>query len=284
MRIGDVTIQPLLDATLDYPWPLDELFPNVPDDAWAPFRERFPETFGPGNAWRSCYHCYLLRSRGGTILVDTGMGPADTPLSQAFRSAGALPDRLQEAGVAPDDVELVVLTHLHPDHVGGALSRDGGETRLAFPRARYVVPETDWSTFHRPEVQEHFPFPFVEQTITPIETLGALELVAGPRELTEEITLVPAPGHTPGHHSVEIRSGGEHAVLLADTLLHPAQVTEPEWVAMFDMDPDQDRATRRALLDRLEADATLCAASHFPHPSFGRIRREGARRYWEPVA
>jgi glyoxylase-like metal-dependent hydrolase (beta-lactamase superfamily II) len=284
ITVGDVWVQPLLDATVDYPWPLAQLFPGVPDQAWEPFRERYPDAFGAPDVWRSRYHCYLLRSRDRTILLDTGMGPPDSPLSVAFGAEGQLPQRLRQSGVAPEEIDVVVLSHLHPDHVGGALQSEGGHPRLSFPRARYLVADADWQTFHRPEVQEHFPFPFVAETITPLKTLGALELIAAPYAVTDEVTLDPAPGHTPGHLTLKIDSAGRRAMLVADAFLHPAQITEPDWASMFDMDPEQDRLTRRTLLDRLESEDMLFAASHFPHPSFGRIRRAHGRRYWQPMA
>jgi glyoxylase-like metal-dependent hydrolase (beta-lactamase superfamily II) len=180
-------------------------------------------------------------------------------------------------------VDIVVLSHLHPDHVGGNLRRDGDDVQLAFPRARYLVNAADWTAFHDVEVQRHFPFAFVDQTITPLETLGALDLFAGDHAATEEVTLRAAPGHTPGHTTARIQSRGAQAVLVADALVHPAQVTEPGWSSMFDMDPDQDRRTRRELLDELESENLLFAASHFPEPSFGRIVRDDGRRYWHPL-
>jgi glyoxylase-like metal-dependent hydrolase (beta-lactamase superfamily II) len=178
----------------------------------------------------------------------------------------------------------VALSHLHPDHVGGNVQRDGDEQRLTFPLARYLVPEADWTAFHLREVQQHFPFSFVEETITPLQTLGALELIAGDHALTEELTLRPAPGHTPGHMTLHVKSQGQRALLVADALLHPAQVTEPDWSSMFDMDPDQDRLTRHRLLDQLETEGTLFAASHFPDPGFGRVERSKGRRYWVPLS
>ncbi|MEA2312687.1 MAG: hypothetical protein QOE28_2655 [Solirubrobacteraceae bacterium] len=281
IAVGDVRILPLLDATVDYPWPLAELFPGVPDEAWEPFRDRYPDAFGAPTVWRSSYRCFLLRAGGRTILLDTGMGSAGSPLAGVFGVEGALMGRLEAAGIASEDVEIVVLSHLHPDHVGGNF---GADREPAFPHARYLVPAPDWNAFHRPEVQAHFPFPFVEQAITPLEALGVLELVEGEYELTDEVRLLPAPGHTPGHTSVQIASGGEQALLVADALLHPAQVTEPGWSSMFDMDPEQDRRTREQLLDRLEAEDLLFAASHFPEPAFGRITRVDGRRSWEPVS
>ena len=283
LSVGRVEVLCLSDATVDYPWPLGELFPGVPDEAWEPFRARYPAAFGSPTAWRSWYRCFLLRSGTTTVLFDTGMGPAGSPLAGVFGTPGRLQDELADAGVAPDEVDLVVLSHLHPDHVGGNLRREDGDLRLAFPNARHLVSETDWHAFHSPEVQRHFPFSFVDETITPLETLGALELIGGGHAVTEEIRLTPAPGHTPGHMTAWIESEGERALLVADALLHPAQVTEPGWSSMFDMDREQERATRERLLEELEAHDLLFAASHFPDPAFGRIVREEGRRYWAPM-
>jgi glyoxylase-like metal-dependent hydrolase (beta-lactamase superfamily II) len=280
VHVGDVTVHPLLDATVDYPWPLAQLFPEVPDRAWEPFRERYPATFAGRDGWRSRYHCYLLRSGGRTVLLDTGMGHAGAPLAAAFRRAGELPRRLADAGVAPADIDTVVLSHLHPDHVGGTLDANGCPS---FPRARYLAPDVDWDTFHRPEVQKHFPFSFVEETLSPLRSLGVLDLITAPLAITDELTLQPAAGHTPGHVIAEVRSQGEQALLLVDAFLHPAQVTEPGWTAIFDMDIGATRRARRRLLKRMEAEDVLFAASHFPSPTFGRIRRLDGRTWWEPI-
>jgi glyoxylase-like metal-dependent hydrolase (beta-lactamase superfamily II) len=279
VAVGQARVLPVLDARVDYPWPLAELFPGVPDDAWDPYRERYPDAFGAPTVWRSSYRCFLIRSQDRTILLDSGMGTAGSPLAGVFATEGQLLPRLQRAGVDPGDVEVVILSHLHPDHVGGNFDSSG---QLTFPNARHLVPAADWEAFHTPEVQAHFPFPYVEHAITPLESLGVLELVSGEHAVTDEVRLLPAPGHTPGHTTVRIASGGDEALLVVDALLHPAQVTEPDWSSMFDMDPERDRATRRDLLDRLEGQEMLFAASHFPEPAFGRIARLDGRRYWQP--
>jgi glyoxylase-like metal-dependent hydrolase (beta-lactamase superfamily II) len=283
IMVGDVEVVCLSDATVDYPWPLAELFPGVADEAWEPFRARYPTAFGTPTVWRSWYRCFLVRSPRDTLLFDTGMGPTGSPMAGVFGTAGRLQDEIRAAGIGPDDVDVVVLSHLHPDHVGGNLRRDGEDVQLAFPHARYLVNQADWTAFHDVEVQRHFPFAFVDQTITPLETLGALELVAGDHAVTEAVTLLAAPGHTPGHMTARVRSRGAQALLVADAFLHPAQVTEPDWSSMFDMDPDEDRRTRHKLLDELESQNLLFAASHFPQPSFGRIVRRDDRRYWQPL-
>jgi glyoxylase-like metal-dependent hydrolase (beta-lactamase superfamily II) len=283
MRIGDVEILALSDAIVDYPWPLDELYPGVPPAAWAPYRERYPEAFGGEGVYRSDYGCYLVRSGGRTVLVDTGMGPAGAPLAVAFGRAGELLPKLRAADVAPEEVELVVLTHLHPDHVGWALTPEGGGHRPTFPRARYLIHRADWEAFQTPAVQAHFPFPYVDQAITPLQSHGMLELVEGEHRVTAELTTLHTPGHTPGHMSLLVASAGERGILLGDVAIHPAQVTEPDWNTMFEMEPATAIETRRRLLDRIEAEGLRVVACHFPEPGFGRIVRLEGRRYWQAL-
>jgi glyoxylase-like metal-dependent hydrolase (beta-lactamase superfamily II) len=281
LTIGQVEILGLSDATVDYPWTLDQLFPNVPTPSWEPYRQRFPETFASENVWRSDYTCYLLRSGGRTVLLDTGMGPADSALAAALGLSGQLLAKLGIAGVRPEEIDLVVLSHLHPDHVGWNLRREAGAYRPTFSKARYIVHRADWDAFQRPDVQSLLPFDYVDQTITPLESLGVLDLIDGERSITSELSVLHTPGHTPGHMSVLITSGDERAMLLGDVAIHPAQVTEPDWNAMFDMDGDVARQTRRVVLDRIEAEGMTVAARHFPEPGFGRLVRVEGRRYWQ---
>jgi glyoxylase-like metal-dependent hydrolase (beta-lactamase superfamily II) len=281
--IGEVEILALSDAIVDYPWPLTEIYPGVPLSAWAPYRDRYPGAFGGENIYRSDYGCYLLRSRGRTILVDTGMGPAEAPLATAFGQAGELLPKLQAAGIQPEAVEQVVLSHLHPDHVGWALTSTGDGYRPTFPRARYLVHRADWDAFQTAEVQGHVPFPYVDQTITPLQALGVLDLVEGEHSISEELTTWHTPGHTPGHMSILVSSGGERGILLGDVAIHPAQVTEPEWNTMFELQPDIAIQTRRRTLDRIEAEGLRVVACHFPEPGFGQIVRLEGRRYWQAI-
>lgn len=283
IRVGNVDIVGLDDATVDYPWPLAELFPTAPAQAWPEFHAHYGDAFAGETGWRSAYMCYAIRSASGTTLVDTGMGPTSTALASVFGRGGQLLEQLAAVGLAPEDVDTVILGHLHPDHVGWNVQRTNGSYRLTFPRARYVVHRADWDAFHRPEVQAHFPFEFVPQTITPLESLGALDLVDSDRSLTSDIELLHTPGHTPGHMSVLISSAGERALIWGDVAVHPAQVSEPDWNVMFDMHAEQARATRQAILDRVEADGMVVAARHFPEPGFGRVIRVEGRRYWQAL-
>ncbi|HEY7494794.1 MAG TPA: MBL fold metallo-hydrolase [Candidatus Tectomicrobia bacterium] len=283
--VGNVQIVGLTDIEVELPIPLSQLFPNVPAVAWAPHRQRYPEVFPRPDTWRPHFGGFLLRSQGRTILVDTGMGSTSTnPGAVAMFTGGTdgrLLEELHAVGVRPEEVDTVFFTHLHPDHVGWNLSRGGGQTRATFPRARYVTHQADWEAFKTPQVQASFPFSFWEETLGPLETLGVLDLLASEQALTSEITAIPTPGHTPGSMSLVIVSGGQRALIIGDVTTNPAQVTEPDWIFAFDMDPTRAVQTRRHMLERAEAEDALLIACHFPHPGHGRLIRLEGRRYWQ---
>ena len=141
--------------------------------------------------------------------------------------------------------------------------------------------QTDWSTFQQPEVQAAIPFPYWEETLGPLETLGILDLLTGERALTSEITAISTPGHTPGHMSLAIVSGGERALILGDVACHPAQITETYWSMALDMDQEVAAQVRKQVLDRVEAEHSTLVACHFPEPGFGHLVRVEGRRYWQ---
>ena len=213
LTVGNVEILDITDIVADFPMPLSQVFPDVPSEAWAPYAERFPDEFPRPDTWRGHFGGYLLRSEGRTILVDTGMGSSATnPGAIATFTGGAdgrMLEALRDVGVSPEDIDTVFFTHLHPDHVGWNLSAASGDSRKAtFPKARYVAHQADWDAFQNPEVQAHFPFPFWEETLAPLATLGVLDQLSGETTLTSEITAIPTPGHTPGSMSLVITSGG----------------------------------------------------------------------------
>jgi len=283
IAVGDVQLTAFLDVDLNFPMGLDQVFPSVDADAWTPHRERHPEAFGSHGGWRYRVHCYLVRARDRLVLVDTGCGPASLAFPAFLGVEGALRSHLSTAGVAAEDIDTVVITHVHPDHVGGVLDPEAPGPASSFPRARYLVPRADWETWRRPEVREGFPIAFVGDTLEPLVALGAVDLVDGEHTLGRELTLIPTPGHTPGSTSLLVRSGGESAMLVGDVWLHPAQVTEPTWGSAFDMDQDAAGSTRAALAQRIAEEGMTMGACHFPAP-FGQLVRLEGRQHWMPLS
>lgn len=283
--VGNVRISCISDADFDHRLTLDRLFPSVQVEAWGIYRRRYPRAFGAPGAWHVNMGCYVLRSQGRTILVDTGIGPAGGAVAKSVQApaGGQLIEKLESAGIGREEVDVVFFTHLHRDHVGWNLRQEDGQSRLTFPHARYVVHQADWDTFHRPDVQASMGEPFVEHAITPLQRLGGLDLSSGDHRITDEVTAIQTPGHTPGHRSVLIVSRGQSAVITGDILVHPAQVADADCAFFFDMDVAVARHTRRRLLERIETEDITMAGGHFPAPGFGRLARENGRLGWQEL-
>ena len=271
VRVGNVEIMSLSDGMLEFD--LCNFFPTIPEENWGPYEAHLHD-----HKVRFNLGSYLIRSDGRTILVDTGLGPRpaetpDVPWGELMRDFKA-------NGVRPEDVDMVVMTHLHRDHVGWNLTSQGQKFVPTFPKARYWMSRKDWDACRRPDVQPQR-FPNAPTCVWPLEELGLIEFMRDEHSITRDLTAVPTPGHTPGHMSILITSQGQRALVLGDAAHNPAQLQEPDWVSRADMDPDLTRQTRRGLLDRLQRENILVAAGHFEAPGFGRIVRLEGRRYWQ---
>lgn len=278
VRVGNVEITSLSDGILEFD--LCNFFPNhKSDDEWQPYMQHLTDE----HKVRFNLASYLIRSEGRILLVDTGMGarPADAPETLW----GELMQDFETHGLRTGDVDMVVMTHLHRDHVGWNLTPradDGSKFEPTFPRARYWMSVKDWEACHDPDVMPTR-FPNAATTVWPLEELGLIELMDGEYSLTSELTAIPSPGHTPGHMSIRISSQGEQAIILGDAIHNQAQVHETHWVSRADMDPEQTRITRSSLMDQLEQEGMLGIIGHFPAPGFGKVVRLEGRRYWQAL-
>ena len=259
--VGNVELVSLSDGRGDMD-PLD-MFPESTLEQW---RDEYPDLLDGGRV-RPRYGSVVLRSGGKTVLVDTGIGAPD----------GTLLTDLARKGVDREGIELVVITHLHPDHVGWNLS-DG---RPTFPNARYLVPRVDWDYWTQPSVlagADH-----VRDQVMPLEGLRVMDLIEGDYRITDELTSLPTPGHTPGHISIVISSAGERGFVLGDVAHSPAQAHHTDWSPSFDVDQVLSRETRHKVFDRLEEEGSLVSSGHFPAPGYGRFVRKDDRRVWQGV-
>lgn len=264
VQIGSATVIALSDTEEAYE--ARRVYPDVGEAEWESYRD----LLGAGGTVLLNFGSYAIGADGRTVLVDTGWGPSHE---------GRLIDELAAAGIALETIDAVIFTHLHSDHIGWNLVTEHGAPRPRFPRARYLAPEADWRHYtSQPE-----PGALFREQMLPLADLGVLDLIGGDHVLSPSVTGVATPGHTPGHLSVAISSGGEHGFVLGDVAITPIEAHETEWANCFDWNTPTARTTRHAVLDRLEQERTLVAVGHFPKPGFGRFIREDGRRIWQPA-
>ncbi len=254
---GGVSVTAITDAIAEHRRPIEECFPGEPVAGWAAVKERYRATVSAGGHWRLPINVFLVRTPELTLLVDAGVGCERTLAADVFRVAGTLPAQLVRHGVAPDDVNQVVFTHLHEDHIGWADDPDSGEP--TFASATYHVHAREWVTNHTGQTPD-----WVVQALDPVERRGRLGLPELGR-LTDVIEMVPLPGHTPGHVGLVITGPDARVALVGDAFNHPHQVTEPELPSIADSDRDRATATRHEILRRATSgEWTLLGSAHFP--------------------
>lgn len=278
-RLGNLDLAILTDGT--YFQDAGAVFGIVPRVMW----ERLGIALNDRHQMPLGLNSLVVRSQGKTVLIETGVGDKERPLGQTRRGAsGTLLDELRALGVSPDDVDVVINTHLHADHCGWNTRRmEGGAYVPTFPRATYFIQRAEWEAAMAPN--ERTRATYLAENFAPLESAGQLELVEGERTVTDEITIVPAPGHSHGHASVVLASGAESAVYLGDMVQHPAQLERAAWVSSFDIYPLEAMETKKAFVARAIADRQIIVAAHCPFPGLGRLSEtpDGKRR-WTPIA
>jgi glyoxylase-like metal-dependent hydrolase (beta-lactamase superfamily II) len=273
--IGAVEITALCDI-VTFTDSVEESFPGASAETWAEARERYPEAFD-GPRWRLHVHAFALRTDGRTILVDTGVGPETAPAFAWTGARGALDRELRAAGIEPADVETVVITHVHDDHIGWNVAE--GTDDPWFPNAQYLIHRADWEWLRDDEDDESRTI--FDAVLAPLERTGLVDLVDEPVELGDGILVEHAPGHTPGHQVVWIDGGDRRAVLAADFANHPVMLLQPGVNGDTDHDPELAARTRRGLVERIDREGRLVASSHLAEP-FGRLVAEDGRHLWRP--
>ena len=218
-------------------------------------------------------HSLLVETPSRRIIVDTGLGNDKQGRNVPTWNNRQDPflDKLTAAGFAPDSIDIVLCTHLHVDHVGWNTRLVDGQWVPTFPNARYVFGRTEYEYWRDHSVEPDKVAVFSD-SVKPIADAGKMDLVPSDHQLTNEITLIPTPGHSPGHMSVHIKSDGHEGLLTGDVAHHPCQMAHLDWSSTADSDPRQSAVTRRELFSRFADTATLVIGGHF---NAGHIRREG---------
>ena len=275
-NIGDVKITRIIES--EAAWPGTWLLPDAtPDRIKKEQQEKewlFPLFTDEKGKLRMSIHALVIESKGKRIIVDTCIGndkvrsnPAWSKLQLPFMSD------LKNAGYTPDQIDNVVCTHLHVDHVGWNTKLVGGKWVPTFDNAQYIIGGTEWdywSTFEGADMRDP-----VEDSVRPVVERGKAKLVESTHRITDEVWLEPTPGHTPGHHSVRISSKGQDAVITGDLMHHPVQCAYPEWDDGFDSDGAMAKKTRRAFCEKYADSNVIVFGTHFATPSCGKIFKHG---------
>lgn len=255
-------------------------FGIVPRVMWEPFAGELDARHRLSLALNSL----LLRSQDKLILIETGVGDKaggwrrqSSPVAQ-----GTLLTDLQKLGIEPEEIDAVINTHLHADHCGWNTRADGDDVVPTFPNAAYLVMRDEWEAAIAPN--ERTRATYLEENLLPLQRHDRLNLVDSEYRLTDEVTIVPAPGHSAGHAHVVLASGGETGIYTGDIAQVAVQLERTAWVSAFDILPLVTMETKKAMVQQAIEDGSLLIAAHLPFPGLGRMsHNEQGHRKWQPV-
>lgn len=221
---------------------------------------------------------FLLKTRHHTILVDACSGNHKTRERQFFNHREWPWLRaLAAAGACPEDIDYVLCTHLHVDHVGwNTMLRDGSWVPT-FPNAKYLFSHADWEYWRAESAANGLPRTgdYIADSVLPIVEAGRAVMTSGCHEIEAGVWIEPTPGHSPGHVVVHVESGAKHAIVSGDIMHHPIQCRFPDWSTNFCADQQLSRQTRRRFFETYCDTGVLIAPAHFPTPTVGFIESEG---------
>jgi len=277
--VGDFECVAVSDGTFVYappliPPPADFLFANAPKAVldqillmYGIQREQWKEFISP-------FTCLMVNTGTHKVLVDTGADGL-TP------DTGKLLLNLRAVGVGANDIDMVILTHGHDDHIGGNIDAQGNPT---FPKARYIMWKEEWTFWTSEQAEKLYDISELADTrkkLLPIRQ--QLELLDHEAEIVPGIRAIAAPGHTLGHMAVAISSNAEQLLCVSDAFLHPIHIEHPEWHAAHEVTPEQIFKTRHYLLNKAVTDKALMLAFHFPFPGLGHVLQQGTSWNWQPI-
>ncbi|TAM09394.1 MAG: MBL fold metallo-hydrolase [Nevskiaceae bacterium] len=284
-KIGEAVVTRIREQALE--GILDQIIPPATPAALRAIDWLMPNFVTPDGVMRWNIQAFVIEADGRRILVDTCIGNDKSHPQLPFwdQMHTRFLDDLEGAGFARESIDTVLCTHLHLDHVGWNTMKVGGRWVPTFPGARYLVSRTEFDYWQEEEAHlaglpdgdgHAFQKGVLGESILPIVEAGLFDFVATDHRLCDEVRLIPTPGHTPGHVSVEITSAGQRAVITGDLVHHPCQIRHPEWATTADFDGACSTRERKRFFADVSARPTLVIGTHWAEPTVGRIVRDGA--------
>lgn len=278
--VGDIKIIALNDLVEKQS--LMEFFPSVSNEDARKYEALYPNRIAQRLLDPWVFFCFLIQDHGKNILVDAGVGGglADHK-TFAPEWEGHLLDRLAEEGIAPEEIDVLVFTHVHPDHVGWATTWKDGAFRKTFPNARYIVQQTDIIAALEGDLRKAFQAGCLEVCVEPLYVNGEFELIDTEElQLTDAVLLKRMPGHTPGAMCIIVESSGERAFFVGDIAANPLEVTDPDQRFAFDYNVQDALRMRKNLLEHMAEPGNLFGACHF---GLGRLEKTDDQWYWREI-
>jgi len=271
-KIGDVTVTRVVE--IEATGGMSRVIPDAKRERLKEIPWMYPHFADENGRMRGAIHALIVETPDRTIMVDTCVGndkergnPAWNQLQTEF-----LGD-MEKAGYVLDAIDTVLCTHLHIDHVGWNTMLVDGKWVPTFPKARYLIGQVEFAHWQADTDEDQVAV--MNDSVLPVFDADLVDLVETDYKISDEISLIPTVGHTPGHVSVMIKSNGEEAMITGDFIHHPCQFAHPEWSSSFDTDPEQSAQTRREVFDKYADTPTLIIGTHFATPTAGYLRRDG---------
>ncbi len=275
-KAGDATIHRIIEMECGFT-PALEFLPNLTKQQLDENRSWLaPSALDKDDNLVLCFQSYVVQIGGKNILVDSCIGNDKERSARPLwnkKKDDAFMKGLAAAKLTPNDIDFVMCTHLHVDHIGWNTKLENGRWVPTFPKARYLFSKTELDYWV--EENKKTPLVQIQDSVIPIVEAKACDLVTSDYSLNDLVTLIPTPGHTIDHYAVTIGKGGKDAVFTGDLIHTPLQARYPELTMRVDYDPAQGAASRRTFLETYCDTSTLCCFAHFPSPSKGYVKRWG---------
>jgi glyoxylase-like metal-dependent hydrolase (beta-lactamase superfamily II) len=283
-EVGEFGCVSVSDGALNYP--PESFFSNAPLER---VEEALRQLNLPTSQVMTPYTCLYIDTGEHRVLVDAGAGDLGAQAAQVFPGldhstsvTGLLLKNVRASGIEPSEIDTVIITHAHPDHVGGMLNVTG---ELVYSNAHYFISQEEWEFWNSDTAMTKAPAMMVDTAHRNLEPLkDRLTLVEDATETVPGVRAIATFGHTPGHIALSITSEGERLLHVSDAVLYPLHLEHPEWTPVFDLLPEQATTSKRRIFDLAAEEDALVFAHHFPpFPNLGHVHKQEQGWRWQPI-